>query len=197
MLSPLRTRMLWLAGLTLAGATLLPAGGGTAGSQELDCRPQISLGESVECSIDRPGEERTHEFTGARGERVAVRMTADNLSPYFEVRRPDGSLECGPGYGDIESCTLDVSGTHAILVQDAYESKTGTYRLSLLPPGEAGPGHSDDGGGEEAPGRPSPERSSAVGRPEVLAALIGALGAVLAAVLAAWLSRGRARRREG
>jgi hypothetical protein len=58
-------------------------------------------------------------------------IRAVNISPETEVLRPDGTLECGPGYGDIEDCTLDATGAHSVVVKDGYGSKTGSYVLRL------------------------------------------------------------------
>ncbi len=99
------------------------------------CASEIAYGGEVECSIARPAEERTHAFPGGQGDRVTVRVIrADNISPETEILRPDGTLECGPGYGDIERCTLDATGTHSVAVKDSHGSKTGSYVLRLERP---------------------------------------------------------------
>ena len=104
----------------------------SAGAGPEGCTSELDFDETTECSITRPGEERTHTFRGNSGERIEVRIIrAANISPEASVLRPDGSLECGPGYGDIEECTLDAAGTHQIVVRDGHGSKTGSYVLRL------------------------------------------------------------------
>lgn len=96
------------------------------------CASEINFGQEIECRIARPGEEQTHVFRGDEGDRVAVRVISYvNISPETNVLRPNGTLECGPGYGDIEDCTLDATGTHSIVVKDGHGSKTGSYVLRL------------------------------------------------------------------
>lgn len=97
------------------------------------CLPEIAIGTTTECAITRPGEEGSHTFTGNSGDRIAVRVaSAGNIStPESVVLRPDGSIECGPGYGDIEDCTLDATGTHTVVVTDGEGSRTGSYVLRL------------------------------------------------------------------
>jgi hypothetical protein len=96
------------------------------------CAPEVGFDQAVQCDITRAGEQRSHTFPGAAGERVAVRLTgAGNIAPQSEVLRPDGSLACGPGYGDIEECTLDATGTHTIVVEDGLGTRTGSYVLLL------------------------------------------------------------------
>lgn len=167
---------------------LLPAPGLVA--QQV-CPSEIGFDEPIQCSIDKPGEERRHTFRAARGERVKIRLTVRNLSPHSDVLRSDGTRECGPGYGDIDDCPLDASGLHTILVKDEYESKTGTYVLTLehlessstTRPENGGPPPRGGGGGLDAT--------------QITVAVIGALGTVLAAVLAAaYSARRRARGRD-
>lgn len=97
------------------------------------CLAEIAIGTTTECAITRPGEQGSHTFTGNSGDRIAVRVTsAGNIStPESVVLRPDGSIECGPGYGDIEDCTLDATGTHTVVVTDGEGSRTGSYVLLL------------------------------------------------------------------
>ena len=121
---------------------------------------------------------------------MKIRLTVRNLSPYSEVRRPDGTLECGPGYGDIDDCPLGETGVHTVVVKDGHDSKTGSYALTLENLGSSTGSRTND-----VP--PPPDRGEGLDATQITVALIGALGTILAAVLATVMSaRRRARARD-
>ena len=71
-------------------------------------------------------------FTGAAGDRVRVRLVtpAAALAPLAEVLRPDGATRCAPSGAENQTCVLDASGTHTILVRDSA-ANAGGYSLAV------------------------------------------------------------------
>lgn len=100
-------------------------------AQSDECPTNPKLGDILECSIDAPAKMDTFTFFGNQGNVFLVRMRkiSDSLSPTASIYRPDGTLLC-MDYGPAISltCTLDVSGTHSILLGDRA-SGTGSYLL--------------------------------------------------------------------
>ena len=78
------------------------------------------------------GETDCWRFTGAAGDRVRVRLVtpAAALAPLAEVLRPDGTIRCAPNGAENQTCVLDASGTHTILVRDAAVN-VGGYSLGV------------------------------------------------------------------
>jgi uncharacterized repeat protein (TIGR01451 family) len=98
---------------------------------ETTCAP-VHLGDTVSGTISAPGEEACYSLTGSAGDgvRVGTVATGGVLMPVSEMRRPDGTVLCGPAAGTVD-CTLDASGLHTIVVQDAGGAASGSYDLSL------------------------------------------------------------------
>jgi hypothetical protein len=157
------------------------------------CPSQIDLGQVILCSIDRPGSQRTHRFSAARGDAIVIGVTSENITPHIEVWRPDGSLSCGPGYGELTCPGLDQTGPHTIMVRDEYGSKTGDYTLSLRRQGEASPPAAVPPGVRATPGSEDGPGTNNQSSTTIVVAVIGAL----ATIVAAWLgSRAQSRRRQ-
>jgi len=78
------------------------------------------------------GETECWRFSGAAGDRVRVRLVtpAAALSPLTEVVRPDGTTRCAPSGAENQTCVLDASGTHTILVRDSA-ANAGGYSLGV------------------------------------------------------------------
>jgi hypothetical protein len=78
------------------------------------------------------GETECLRFTGAAGHRVRLRLVtpAATLSPLAEVLRPDGTTHCAPNGAENQTCVLDTSGTHTILVRDVA-ANVGGYSLAV------------------------------------------------------------------
>jgi hypothetical protein len=98
----------------------------------------ISFGETVSGSISALAEMDTYVFTGSLGDQVqiTVTQTSGNFDPQIQTYRPDGSniSDCSDsttGAVLVVSCTLDVSGDHAILVSDVNGDESGNYDLNL------------------------------------------------------------------
>jgi hypothetical protein len=74
------------------------------------------------------GETECWRFTGSVGDRVRVRLVtpATALAPLAEVLRPDGTTRCAPN----QTCVLDASGAHTILVRDSA-ANVGGYSLGI------------------------------------------------------------------
>jgi uncharacterized repeat protein (TIGR01451 family) len=95
------------------------------------CAP-MKLGDAVSGAIGEPGAQACHSFRGSAGDgiRVDVAETMGDLAAVHDLRRPDGSLVCGPDSGSAD-CTLDVSGVHTVFVRAGQATGTGGYTLSL------------------------------------------------------------------
>ena len=78
------------------------------------------------------GETECWRFAGAAGDRVRIRLVtpAAALAPLAEILRPDGTTRCAPSGAENQTCVLDASGTHTILVRDAAAT-VGGYALGL------------------------------------------------------------------
>ena len=78
------------------------------------------------------GETECWRFTGAAGDRVRLRLVtpAAALAPLAEVLRPDGASRCAPSGTENQTCVLDASGTHTILVRDSA-GNVGGYSLAV------------------------------------------------------------------
>jgi len=93
----------------------------------------IGFGGIASGTISAAGESACYSFAGAAGNaiRVSAVRTAGSLVPAQDVRRPDGSVLCGPASGSVD-CTLDASGLHTIVVRDAGGTATGDYTMTLV-----------------------------------------------------------------
>lgn len=78
------------------------------------------------------GETECWRFTGAPGDRVRLRLVtaAATLAPLAEVLKPDGGTRCTPSGAKNQTCVLDASGTHTILVRDSA-ANVGGYALGV------------------------------------------------------------------
>jgi hypothetical protein len=96
----------------------------------------IAYSETLTSTLSAAVEADAYVFTGTTGEQVLFRMTrlSGVLSPYFGVYRPDGTLLCSAQSGTSvaeETCTLEATGEHTILVGDVGGTDTGTYTLFI------------------------------------------------------------------
>jgi hypothetical protein len=78
------------------------------------------------------GETECWRFTGAAGDRVRIRLVtpAAALAPVAEVLRPDGTTRCAPNGAENQTCVLDASGPHTVLVRDSA-ANAGGYSLAV------------------------------------------------------------------
>jgi len=98
----------------------------------------ISYGETFAGAIDPAGEIDTYVFDAVAGDVALVRMSGlagTSFDATFRVYRPDGSLLCeatrtNPGLIE-QVCTVDVTGSHAIILSDDNGVDTGDYELTL------------------------------------------------------------------
>jgi hypothetical protein len=158
------------------------------------CAADLKIGQTISCSIDEPGHARTHRFTASVTDSIRIDVQSPVITPHLEVLRPDGSLECGPGWGELSCPSLDVAGTHSILVRDEYGSKTGKYTLSLRRLGDVASNSAPAAGAAvalEDQSRPDADRSAGSDLVPITVALIGAV----ATVLAAWITTRNRRNR--
>jgi hypothetical protein len=74
------------------------------------------------------GETECWRFTGAAGDRVRLRLVtpAAALAPRAEVLKSDGTTRCT----NVQTCVLDASGLHTILVRDTA-ANVGGYSLAV------------------------------------------------------------------
>lgn len=101
----------------------------------------IGFGETVAGTIGSIVELDAYVFSGSLGDQVQITMTrtSGSLDPQIQTYRPDGTniSDCSDsttGAVLVVSCTLDVSGDHAILVSDLNGDETGNYDLTLVGP---------------------------------------------------------------
>jgi hypothetical protein len=101
------------------------------------CPPNIGFGETIQCSINSPGEVDTYTFTASPGDKVLLRMSlsSGSLWPGIRVYDSGGIKLCeagSPTSAEIASCTLVGGGTYSILVFDDFNGTyTGDYYLYL------------------------------------------------------------------
>lgn len=172
---------------------------GAGNAQTNECPTDIRVGDVVHCSIDQPGSQRTHRFMANQGDGLKIVVESANVSPHIEVLRPNGTLSCGPGWGDLSCEALDTTGNHTVLVKDEEKSKTGSYTLRLsFAAGRPIPS-STPPGGTPIPTPTLVARVSPIPTPDdddngdgppwtqIVVAIIGAL----ATIIAAWLTTRR------
>jgi uncharacterized repeat protein (TIGR01451 family) len=101
------------------------------------CPREIRVGETIECSIDAPGEVDEFLFTTAAPIRVLLRAASaagSSVDPDVQVFSPTGVRVCGatrptPGLVDHQ-CALS-PGQYVIMVRDRGGDDTGSYHLHL------------------------------------------------------------------
>ena len=98
----------------------------------------INFGETVNGSIDIPGEEDIYTFSGNIGDVIIVRMIDSPNTGFgseISLYRPNGTLLCSDwdvgGSLAETTCTLDIDGTFTILAEDHFGFTTGTYGLHI------------------------------------------------------------------
>jgi hypothetical protein len=105
------------------------------------CPASISFGETIQCSIDSPGETDIYTFSASAGDKVRVRMSQSSgtLYPGIKINKPDGTMLCQADnmYSvEIASCPLPNDGTYSLLAFDGPGhvgggTSTGDYYLFL------------------------------------------------------------------
>ena len=99
----------------------------------------IAFGETIATTLALTAEIDTYTFDGGAtaGDIVVFRMaealTSASLEPDLRVYRPDGTVLCSTtdlSISEVE-CTLDATGTHAILAGDDFGQDTGDYGIFL------------------------------------------------------------------
>ena len=117
--------------------------------QESICPPTVSYGETIQCSIDVPGEVDAYGFSANAGDVILARMSANQCCNYREIGlyEPGGGLIVTElGYTRVEiTQTLSAPGDYTLTT--GFEggsggSLTGEYELHLQRlngPGNAAP----------------------------------------------------------
>jgi hypothetical protein len=96
----------------------------------------IDYGSFVTGAITSIVEHDTYAFSGAAGDtiRMVINRAGGSFNPSVAVYRPGGTLLCSQGTVGASltlECTLDISGTHAILIGDWGINNTGGYEMSF------------------------------------------------------------------
>ena len=83
-------------------------------------------------SISLAAQEVCYSFSGTSGDRVRADLaeTAGTLTTFQQVVRPDGAVVCSSINVPMD-CTLNVTGTHALIIRDFIGSETGTFTVHL------------------------------------------------------------------
>jgi hypothetical protein len=86
----------------------------------------------VAASLSVPGEQDCFSFSGNSGEvfRALAAETSGSLFVGMEIRRPNNTVKCS-GFNPYQTCTLDATGAHTIVVMDDNNTNTGGYNVSL------------------------------------------------------------------
>jgi hypothetical protein len=126
----IRTRILTVA---LAAAASL-AWTEAAAAAAAECSPIAFATTSVAGTILAPDETDCWRFDANARDRVRIRVTKTGggaFNPRIELLRPTGTTLCGPtGFAEL-TCTLDLTGTHTILIRDAAGTNPGDYRIAI------------------------------------------------------------------
>ena len=96
----------------------------------------INFGEALTETVSPSVELDAYTFDGTSGDKIRIRMTDIDptlYDPQFWLYRPDGTLLCSFGQGQIadEICILDTNGTHSLLAGDVNGDETGNYGLAI------------------------------------------------------------------
>jgi hypothetical protein len=91
----------------------------------------ISFGTAV---LTTAGETDCFVFNGTGGTTIRIRVIelSGNLTAYHELFRPDGTLLCGPTIVTDQTCQLELSGPHTVLVRDFGGPGTGSYQINVF-----------------------------------------------------------------
>ncbi len=117
------------------GATTAETGGYALAFQKTNApcaAAPLACGQSVLRTAEAPGQLDAITFTGAAGERMALRLPtrSGNFLPYIELYDPAGTLVQS---GALASLTrvLPATGHFALLVRDRSGAGAGSYRVTL------------------------------------------------------------------
>ena len=96
----------------------------------------IDYGSFVTGAITSIVEHDTYVFSGTVGDtiRMVINRAGGSFNPSVAVYRPGGTLLCSQGTIGASltlECTLDISGTHVILIGDWGINNTGGYEMSF------------------------------------------------------------------
>ena len=93
------------------------------------------FGDSEVATINNPGEIACYTFAASSGDRIRSRVIATSgaLNPTTEVLRPDGTAVCGVNFADDQTCALDATGEHTLIVREGAGSgeATGTAAVRI------------------------------------------------------------------
>src|SRR5438552_17693325 len=73
-------------------------------------------------------------YSGTAGDRTRVRVVKTSGASFFptqEVVRPNGTTVCGPTSAADQTCGLDTTGIHKIIVRDSAGTNTGGYAIAI------------------------------------------------------------------
>src|SRR5207249_1582636 len=84
-------------------------------------------------TIGVAGEMDCFTFSGIARDQIRVRLvkTSGTLFPLQEVVRPNGTSICGPTTATDQTCPIDRTGTHTIIVEDSGGTNTGDYSIAM------------------------------------------------------------------
>jgi hypothetical protein len=96
----------------------------------------LAFGDTIQASLDAPGELDSFSFSAAAGDKVLVRMsklTGATLWP--EIKIFSGALQICQAYStasaEIASCSLSADGEYTLQAKDHLTSETGAYALFI------------------------------------------------------------------
>src|ERR671931_673604 len=83
--------------------------------------------------IAAAGEMDCYSFTGTAGDRIRIRVVdiSGSMLALQEVVRPNGTTVCGQTSATDETCLLDTTGAHRIIVEDNNGNNTGGYVIAI------------------------------------------------------------------
>jgi hypothetical protein len=102
-------------------------------SAPLGCTALTFGAAPISASIGAVGEMDCYSFTGTMGDRIRIRVveTSGSLLALQEVVRPNGTTVCGQTSAADETCLLDTTGAHRIIVEDNNGNNTGGYVIAI------------------------------------------------------------------
>src|SRR6266480_1335741 len=73
-------------------------------------------------------------FSGTAGDRIRVRVVQASGATFFpsqELVPPSGTTLCGPTTATDQTCALNKTGSHKIIVRDSAGTNTGGYVIAI------------------------------------------------------------------
>jgi hypothetical protein len=112
---------------------------------DADDNRTLSVGQSLNGTIDPQTDQDTYYFDGAAGQRFSIEMSRiddSTLDSVLSLYAPDGSLVNDPGADDdngwntnalIHNARLPVSGRYRIVAESYNATSSGSYSITLRP----------------------------------------------------------------